>query len=547
MPTLANFQGGSLVSNIESVLGDIGDVGKRLRTQSAVRQTLGDQQKPGGPLGFLGQFAPDLAPQVTQNQTERNPIVTGQLREKADENIRLAKEIRSLPTHSEKLRRIREEAARVSAQGGDIKEFEKLSNLTEDELDLKMKKTGLVGDAVRNATPAATGREALDFLSTPQGQAAFARLSAESPQLASSLLTARENEARRIATAQERQTARAAAAAGADRFAPVFDAAGNITGQENLATGRVVADPRAGGKTSSMQEKINLMVGNGIPQDVATNIATGVFRVSRDPIEQTAEVIDLSTGELVSSVPDSSIPADVGEPLPAADQARRDLRGSAVAAGSERDQALVNRERFDQSQGQPFISAEQFDTARFDQSPASFGIQGAGADIANTLADAAGLPVPFPGIQQTQAEFATLGQQLRSDLAAGFRRQPPAFLMEKIDALIPKAGEAFQGSSEAQAKLDALDGSLRTELTKTQKLLEGIRGITPATKSELAEQESGLQSAIARVAQAKASFDGGGGGSPRNPVLPRTQEEIDNLPTGTFYKIGNDVYIKAAR
>lgn len=96
---------------------------------------------------------------------------------------------------------------------------------------------------------------------------------------------------------------------GPEQWEPIRNDAGEITGQRNKVTGEVKKDPRApeADKPSAQEERIDRLTANlvagGMEPDEARNkavaIADGRYAVSRDPLTNTAIVVDKATGEEV--------------------------------------------------------------------------------------------------------------------------------------------------------------------------------------------------------------------------------------------------------
>lgn len=210
---------------------------------------------------------------------------------------------------------------------------------------------------------------------------------------------------------------------------------------------------------SAKEEQIDRIVATGIDRNTAVLIADGVLTTSTNPQTGETVIIDKSTGKVVGQ---------------AGEQA-----GRAAQATSERPPLTENAED-------------------------SFGIEGLAKGMANAGLDVIGAEPAFPGVQQGQAAFNVLGEELMSDIAQGWPRQPPAHILESIRKLTPRSGSAFEGPNEAQTKLTALRGSFTNQLETVDRSLEGQ--LTPNNRQELEARRNALLSAIGRVDAALGSF-----------------------------------------
>ncbi len=242
MPTLANIQGSSLVSQFgDPIAGGIDRLQGRRREAAAtseledlIRGSLGQEplqreqqpqgegllaqlqaggglfgkigqgggtalpeQRPQAEGGLLGRLSPQLAQAI--NSARGNPEQEGQLREQVDSGAALSAELQALPDHAARVRRLAQEGGNLAARGEDIGRVTALSNLPPDQLDLELMKMQMIGKEAQQQLPA------LDQ------QGSIAAVMARNPQLGSGLLQRRdqqiEAERRRKAAAASRAAA----------------------------------------------------------------------------------------------------------------------------------------------------------------------------------------------------------------------------------------------------------------------------------------------------------------------------------------------------
>ena len=172
--------------------------------------------------------------------------------------------------------------------------------------------------------------------------------------------------------------------------------------QTVLGALKSVRDLNAGPKPSEAEAEITRMMSTGMPRDIAIKIKEGIYKTVTDPTSREAVVIDLGSGRPVYRV-------GMGQQeAPAASQ-------------------IPNTE--------PPLAPD---------ATSSFGIEGIVKSGVNTIADTAGIGAPFEDVQTTVADFAALRESLINDIASGYARQPPSWLLQNIRDLTPSAG-GFKG------------------------------------------------------------------------------------------------------
>lgn len=137
----------------------------------------------------------------------------------------------------------------------------------------------------------------------------------------------------------------------------------------------------------------------------------------------------------------------------------------------------------------------------------AFGVQGAVSGAINTVSDAVGAGPVYPDVAQAQSEFKVLRERLLSDVADSYGRQPPSWLLKRIDELTPAAGSPMEGPASAQNKLRAIRNSFENEIAVAQRQLSGQ--VSPTRRQELEARISGLEAANARIDIALDAFKGG--------------------------------------
>lgn len=224
------------------------------------------------------------------------------------------------------------------------------------------------------------------------------------------------------------------------------------------------------GKQTAVDAKINrFMTEFGVDRPTATKLADGLIKVHRDPTTEELQMVDTITGQPWRGI-STTIEARQPQPVP-----------------SPEPEVLPG-------QVNPDISG-------------AFGVEGVIKRGVNFAADAAGLGQPFETEATAQGDFAVLKEKLVADIANGYKRQPPSWLLKRIDELAPEAG-TLAGAESARTKLEALSRSFLEELEALERRAK--RKMSPKGREELESQISALSAALTRTESALTMLGGGG-------------------------------------
>ena len=308
MPTLANFNGASLISDFSPISRGIEGIQERRRAkveeselEALIRGSLGLEQRPQEQLkqgrglfgalqqaqegrgqgvvaeersgGLLGRLAPGLSRMITRAQG--NPEQESQIRKETEDGQALASELVGLPSHKARIQRLAQKGGELATSGGDVGRVTHLAHLKPEKLDLELMKMQMIG------------KEAIAQLPPPNRQDQIASLMARNPQMGGQMLARRDREiaaeqARREraaarAASQRRASANAAAAAARPKTSLGRDLAGV---RSDIASGAIsqevgdqmIANMRSGATASDLgreQDEANLnktQIGNQILQ-----------------------------------------------------------------------------------------------------------------------------------------------------------------------------------------------------------------------------------------------------------------------------------------
>lgn len=256
----------------------------------------------------------------------------------------------------------------------------------------------------------------------------------------------------------------------------------------------ILTGGQGGGNASAAEQTIGRLEELGMPRQEAIRVAE-LYTVSRDPVTGEAIILDKSTGQQVGGqMAQQETAAQTGVP--------------AQAPVTSTTEGL------------------QFPAARD-----AFGIGGAARGAANRVADVAGVDVPFPQVQETQADFAVLREGLLNGVAESYGRQPPSWLLKEIRDLTPEAGSPLQGAGGAESKLQSLRRHFVTEGANAEAALQ--RRLSPTERQAAEARAAGLRNNLNMVDNALQAF--GGGGQSAAPVEVQSQDQYQSLPSGTQF------------
>ena len=225
-------------------------------------------------------------------------------------------------------------------------------------------------------------------------------------------------------------------------------------------------------KPTEAQMEIQRLMSIGFDEKTAIKIKEGVIRIQRDPITQETFAFDLESMQPV--------------PLP----------GQAAPQGAPGQQAPAPQPQAPAPQAPPTGDAR-----------GAFGLPGVAANAVNTVTDAIGAGAAFPQQQSAKADADVLREQLTNDIASGYGRQPPSWLLRNIQELTPQAA-SLQGPDGAYEKLRALSDSLAGEAASLEKMLG--RKMAPSQKQKVEARLQAIQTAIGRTEQFMARLAPGG-------------------------------------
>lgn len=191
-------------------------------------------------------------------------------------------------------------------------------------------------------------------------------------------------------------------------------------------------------KTSEAEQQINRLMETGMDRNTAIAVRDGRIKLSRHPVTQQVELIDMATGSRIGGL----------------------TEGAASAVSEAISTSTSN---------QP---------STFENLPVekAGGLIGWGASIANMVTDAVGAGQAFPEVGKAQSAMENLSKRTILMLEADFAGKPTNFTREIVESMTVKPAEVLKGEEGSYLKTtqmvkmleDAVSGA-RTALANPEK------------------------------------------------------------------------------
>lgn len=225
----------------------------------------------------------------------------------------------------------------------------------------------------------------------------------------------------------------------------------------DVDTGERVSQIPLGQDQTALQLKIDELMTTGLDRNTASNVATGRFRVSRDPVTKVAQIIDVATGQIVGEKP------TVGGDIVNVDLEPTTTSGLGFS-------------------GQPTSDPTE-----------ATGAGGALKSAANVMADLFGANLPFEEADKATNEIKNLNLKTVQIMSSGIAGKPNVAFQDQIRELLPKPNEIFTGSGQVRNRFEAISKTLREQAVRLQgDLKKG--NVTPETRDDFQKRISGLLS-----------------------------------------------------
>jgi hypothetical protein len=236
------------------------------------------------------------------------------------------------------------------------------------------------------------------------------------------------------------------------------------------ASGRVIAErppTPAEPRQSDIERKIDLMVQNGVPREMATGLATGQFETRQDPQDGSITIIDRSNGRILFGpnaggiIGQPAAPAAPGAPLV------RGPRMDGVAPGAPG------------APGSTFPPNADFRGAT--------GAPGLIAETANLVADLfGGRNLPAPERAAGAQALRNLDTRTRMFLQSAIPGRPSNYLMEMIGGLTVSPAEIRLGPERATERVQQTSRFLEQTVRELEEIAGG-QGTGRFTRQDIGE------------------------------------------------------------
>lgn len=241
-------------------------------------------------------------------------------------------------------------------------------------------------------------------------------------------------------------------------------------------------------KVSEAEKQIDRLMETGVDRNTAIAIRDGRLKISRNPVTQRAELIDMATGGIVGQATEALAQEVGAEEAAPTDDRFKDLPVSQAA-----------------------------------------GLAGWGANIANIVTDALGAGQQFPNIGEAQAAMNDLSKRTILMLDADFAGKPTNFTRQIVSDLTVKPAEVFQGSVQSYQKTVNMIAALEEAIAGAKSAVNNPSQYSPQKVREAEGSVSKLQGLLDDYTSLKNAFERKGlasqGAANGQPTVVQTDQD----------------------
>jgi len=255
-------------------------------------------------------------------------------------------------------------------------------------------------------------------------------------------------------------------------------------------------------KVSEAEKQIRRLMETGVDRVTAIAIRDGRIKISRNPVTQRAELIDMATGSILGQ---------------ATEALAKEVGAEEAAPADDRFKNL------------PVTQAG--------------GLAGWGANIANIVTDALGAGQQFSKIGEAQAAMTDLSTRTVLMLDADFAGKPTNFTREKLEKLTIKPAELSQGSVQSYQKTLNMVNALEEAVSGVNAVKGNPDLYSPQAIKDAQSNSNKLQNLLDDYISLKNAFESKGLGSQGKvngqPTVEQTDEEralIGKYLTPNYYR-----------
>lgn len=255
-------------------------------------------------------------------------------------------------------------------------------------------------------------------------------------------------------------------------------------------------------KKTEAEKKIDRLQETGLPYEVAISIADGRFKLSRHPVTQRAEIIDMATGKTVGQVSDQ-VAENIAEVVPT------------------------------QSSDQG-----KYETLPVEQAG---GVSGWSKAIANKVTDALTGTQMFSDVGEVQAAMTDLSNRTVLVLDADFAGKPTNFTREIVERMTIKPAEIGQGPAASYQKAANMVDALEKSVAGARAALQNPEQYSPEQIKNAQQGISNLENLLSEYQSLKSSFEtkGYGSNSKTSAQVPNTVSDEEGRRLIDKYKTPN--------
>jgi muramidase (phage lysozyme) len=226
---------------------------------------------------------------------------------------------------------------------------------------------------------------------------------------------------------------------------------------------------RAGGtkrdtseKPTDRERRVQMLTETGVPEDIAKGIAAGRYYVSRHPVSQEAQVVDIASGQIVYGAPGNTTAGQAGggEAVPVEPQGPPQAGPDGAMPGAAEVPGVGH------PPGAPAIPS--FVPEDTDPTKAT-GLSGAITGVVNAVSDLFGQGLPFPEHDKAAEALNSMKVYTMSALQAEIPGRPSQFLLERIEKLTVDPRSILRADERAINRLEQTRDLLQTEIDRIQR------------------------------------------------------------------------------
>ena len=258
----------------------------------------------------------------------------------------------------------------------------------------------------------------------------------------------------------------------------------------NIIDYKVIDARDDGRKPTQREQDIALMEKQGVPKKIAVGIATGQYKLNRNELDGTIQVVDLSNGSILFD----------GRGGDQADLPPVGVDGLVVEGG-----VTTDPKKLVVGNGDTNI----------------FGVEGSLKGVANFVADLFDQELPFNEISVLSKKLDNLNTTALQLASSGVDGKPNVFFQKEIKRLLPVSNNPLSGRGKASSQMVTFISALTNEKNRLKNDLKTLR-LKPETQDTMTTKISELESLANQYQSVLTNV------KPRNEKRPNIEEFYRN-------------------